>query len=203
MEIEQTQLKDIKVGDKLIGSDGKPVEVVQVFDKYIPSSMYLLEMDDGQEVKCSGNHLWYCETDDDRANKKDYIKLAKHYFRHNKIPEFDDVYPSYPYNQIGEKFSNDKKSQELIERVCLSLGPSLATPNVLFDGTQYLTENKVYTYSYNDIIVFLQKLKRAIHKKDEYFYFGQVRETSTIAKLAKTQEINIPEHSDINHSNLK
>lgn len=203
LEIENKRLHDVKVGDKVIGSDGQPVEVTHVFDKYTPSSMYQIEMDDGQVIKCSGNHLWYCETNDDRANKKDYIKLAKHYFRWHKIPTMDNLYPSYPYNQIGEKFAKDKKSRQLIERVCLSLGPFLSTPNVFFDGTKYVTENKVYTYSYNDIIVFLKKLKKAIYKKDGYFYFGQVRETATIAKLAENQEINIPEHADINHNNLK
>lgn len=202
METVNKKFSEIKVGDKIIGSDGKPVVVTHVFDKYTPKDMYELTMADGQTVKCSGNHLWYCETTTDNKERKVYLKLAKHYFKHNKIPDYDPLMPAYPLEIIASKFTADKKSQELITRVCLSMGPTYQTPNAHFDGLEYVGENKFYTYGFNDIIDFLKKLQRVVNNEDQYFYFGKTRETSTIVDLvSRGEEINIPETTEVEHKN--
>lgn len=192
------------MGDKIRGSNGDSVVVTHVFDSYVPKDMYELTMNDGQTIKCSGNHLWYCETDNDYLEKKEYKKLAKHYFKQNKIPNYEASLPAYPYSIIGSKFSSDKQSQDFIQRVCLSLGPTYQTPNVLFDGLDYIDEQKVYSYSYNDIIDSLKNLYNVIHHKKGYFYYGQVRTAKMIAELINDgNSVNIPETTDIkNHFNL-
>ena len=53
---------ELQVGDFVVGSDGKPVEVLRVYDEHIPETMWELEMEDGTLISASGNHLWYCET---------------------------------------------------------------------------------------------------------------------------------------------
>lgn len=202
MEIENKKLKDVKVGDKIIGSDGKPVVVTHVFDSYIPDKMYSMKMTNGEVVECSANHLWYCETNEDRLEKKTYYKLAKYYFRHNKIPDYDMLMPAYPFDMIADKFTNDPKSKLLIEHAALSLGPVYQVPNVIFDGMKYIKEVKLYTYSFNDLIDFLKGLQRVVkHDKSQYFYFGKVRETDSIAEIIKKDgiinDVNIPEKGDI------
>jgi preprotein translocase subunit YajC len=202
MHIVNKQLKDIRVGDKIVGPGGAPVTVTHVFDKYMPDTMYEITMDNGETIKCSGNHLWYCETDSDRQERKKYFKLAKYFFKHAKIPEYNMNMPAYPYEMLPTKFSDDKKCQELISRAALSLGPTYQTPNAIFDGLDYIKEEKFYTYSFNDMIDFLKGLQRVVnHDKSQYFYFGQVRETQNIAKIGIISNVNIPEKGDILHAN--
>ena len=61
--------RDIKPGDYAIGSDGKPVEILEVFPQGI-TDMYEITFDDRTKVKCSGDHLWTVQTRDDRKNNK-------------------------------------------------------------------------------------------------------------------------------------
>lgn len=193
---------NLKAGDYIIGADKQPTLVTQVFQKHTPKSMYELTMNDGQTVKCSGNHLWYSETDIDRNEKRGYLRLAKYFFKHEKIPEYDPIMPAYPIEIIGHKFSNDEKSQRLIIRICESLGPSFSTPDVLFDGyIDLISEHNIYSYSYNDVIDFLKGLYKVVKKdKNQYFYFGRVRETRELVNMTHLN-INIPEKGDILHGN--
>lgn len=202
LDTKQVPLSDIKVGDRIIGPEGKPVVVTHVFDSYVPKDMYELTMENGEKVKCSGNHLWYSETSSDRENIHSYLKLVKYFFKHCEIPDYDKLLPAYPYSIIGSKFSDNKKCQDLIKRACLSLGPTYQTPNVIFDGLDYVKEVKVYAYSFNDLIDFLKGLKKVLNKDpNQYFYFGQVRETKIIADIGTSDEINLPLKGDILHAN--
>lgn len=202
LKIENKPLRKIKVGDKIVGSDGKAVVVTHVYDSYVPDKMYEITMEDGQTIKCSANHLWYCETQTDIKEKKEYLKLAKYYFKHETIPNYDILLPAYPYSMIGTKFSNNKKCQKLIQRAALSLGPTYQVPNVIFDGTKYIREEKVYTYSFNDLIDFLKGLQHVVNQdKEQYFFFGKVRETQQIVALGDYSDVNIPELNDLNFSN--
>lgn len=47
---------DLKVGDKVIGSDGKFTEVTRVFPKDVAD--YKVTLTDGSEIYCHGNHEW-------------------------------------------------------------------------------------------------------------------------------------------------
>lgn len=60
---------DIKVGDKVISGTGKVSEVLGVYPK--PSMpVYEITFDDGSKVQCSEDHLWHCQTRDDRRKNK-------------------------------------------------------------------------------------------------------------------------------------
>lgn len=63
------KMKDIKEGMKVIGSNGKPAEVLGVFPQGLVDT-YKITFDDETEVKCSGDHLWTVQTREDRKNKK-------------------------------------------------------------------------------------------------------------------------------------
>ena len=61
-------IAEVKQQDILVGSDGQ-TEVSAVYEEHIPKRMYEITLANGEKIKCSGNHLWYAETDNDRANK--------------------------------------------------------------------------------------------------------------------------------------
>lgn len=200
LETEIVKMKDLSPGDKIIGPDGKPTVISEVFEEHIPERMYKIEMEDGQIVECSGNHLWYCETDTDKREKKRYSKSAKRYFKKEVIPKYDELGPAYPIDIMSTKFSDDMKCREFIKRACLSLGPTVTTPNIAVDNyLEVVNETLVYLYSFNDMIDFLHEMKRAItNNSNGYFYFGKVRTTDEIFSIID-ENINIPEKGDIIH----
>lgn len=202
MEIVNKRMGDLQVGDKIIGSDGAPIEVIQAYEEHIPERMYEIVLEDGQVIKSSGNHFWYSETEKDLAEKKKYIRAAKVYFKNNVIPAYDPLYPAYPIGLIGEKFANNAKDVLFIRRVAKSLGPTVSTPNLIFDNyMDVVGEDLVYSYSFNDMIDFLSLMKEAISKKGKnYFYFGRVRTADEIFGIINSgNTINIPEKGDISN----
>lgn len=76
---------DLEPGDLILGSDGKPVEVLKVYEEHLPETMWEIEVEDGSTMKVSGNHLWYVETNHDyslhserrRIGRKHFGKLSK------------------------------------------------------------------------------------------------------------------------------
>lgn len=197
-EITYKRMGDLKVGDVIIGAAGEPTTVTAAYDEHIPKNMYEIEMEDGQVIKASGNHLWYCETDTDRKEKKKYKRAAKKFFKENTLPAYDDLCPAFPPEIMGMKFSNDVKHQKFIERVCQSLGPSIATPHMTFDGyMEVVADEMLFTYSFNDMIDFLKDMEDAISKKGtKYFYFGKVRSSDEIFSIMD-ENVNIPEKGDV------
>ena len=55
------QLGDLKAGDQVIGSDGKPTEVLEVYERgELP--VFEVTFSDGSSVKCDDEHLWQFRT---------------------------------------------------------------------------------------------------------------------------------------------
>lgn len=197
---EVVKFGDLKPGDKLIGVGGQPVEVTDVYEKHIPESMYEIEMEDGEVVQASGNHLWYCETNIDVKNRDEYKRLAEKFFANNEVPNKlieDELFPLQDMVQI---FGSDVDVIMFIEKACKSLGYSSFTPHLMYDDKMKVAGRKeaVLNYSYNDYIDFLKSMKKAVLEDKGYFYFGEVRTTEQIANLiAKGAKVNIPHKSDL------
>lgn len=197
------QFGDLQVGDKLIGSDGKPTLVTQVYDKHFPDKMYELEMEDGEVVQASGNHLWYCETNSDEIFKDEYWRLAKAYFENFSIPDKLEDDGHFPLPILMQLFDDKINTQLFIEKAAKSLGYSSYTPVI----SQEIMKNRdivefdnetVFNYSYNDLIEFLQKMKKVVLENQGYFYFGQVRTTEEIANIIGNGGfVNIPHKEDL------
>lgn len=66
-------MKDIKEGDYVIASDGKPAEVLGIFPQGV-KDMYRVTFDDKTSVKCSGDHMWTVQTNADRQKYKGKTK---------------------------------------------------------------------------------------------------------------------------------
>lgn len=112
------KIGDIKVGDKVIGSDGKPHNVTGVFPQGI-KELYNVTFNDGYSIKCCKEHLWTVQSTngskrgsgkelDNRRNK--YVTLSlEQMLDHNLVLKQKGV----GYNENKEyKFSTyytDKK----------------------------------------------------------------------------------------------
>ena len=199
----KTELKefgDLVPGDKIIGADGTPVTVTNAYEKHIPERMYEIEMEDGEVVKASGNHLWYCETELDEKNKENYKELARKYFRNHDIPEKLDEDELFPIQDMTLIFGDEVSTVLFIELACKSLGYSSYTPHLMYDDKMKIAGHKeaVFNYSYNDLIDFLNKMKSSVIDKKGYFYYGQVRTTDEIFDLInKGLDVNIPHKKDV------
>lgn len=62
-----TTFGDVKLGDKVIGIDGKPYNVTGVHEIETDLETYEVVFDDGTSVKVGGDHEWYTET---RSSRK-------------------------------------------------------------------------------------------------------------------------------------
>lgn len=142
--------RDIKPGDYAIGSNGKPVEILEVFPQGI-TDMYEITFDDRTKVKCSGDHLWTVQTRDDRKNKKHRVTETKKMFNNfllengkrknycidyvkpiefeNKLTE-DDLHPYLVGALIGDGYIGHKKGnrvtfttndEEILEKISIIL----------------------------------------------------------------------------------
>lgn len=82
-----TQIKNIKLGDKVYGDDGKLTTVIDVA-KYYNQMQYEVEFDDGRVVTCGGGHLWEVyvpgSTEPQVLPLKEIMKRYKGYFRSTK-----------------------------------------------------------------------------------------------------------------------
>lgn len=199
----KTELKefgDLVPGDKIIGADGNPVTVTASYEKHIPEKMYEIEMEDGEVVQASGNHLWYCETELDEKNKDYYEKIAREYFDNYDIPEKLDKDELFPIQDMTLIFGDEVNIVLFIELACKSLGYTSYTPHLMYDDKMKIAGRKeaVFNYSYNDLIDFLNKMKSSIIDKKGYFYYGQVRTTDEIFDLInKGLDVNIPHKIDV------
>lgn len=205
LKTELTTFGELKPGDKIIGADGQPVEVTAVYDKHFPDKMYEIELEDGEIVRASGNHMWYCETEEDSKFKEEYSRLAKKFFDLYDIPEKLEEDELFPTEDLIQIFGQEVETMLFIEKACKSLGYSSYTPHMVFDGFKEDISNRgiVMNYSYNDFVDFLQDMKRSLLENKGYFYFGEVRTTDEIFDLIeKGADINIPYKEDIQKGGL-
>lgn len=63
------KMGDIEVGDEVVGSDGKPTEVLGVFPQGI-KKVYRLTMTDGSSAVACAEHLWQVRTMEDKRRNK-------------------------------------------------------------------------------------------------------------------------------------
>ncbi len=72
-----TTMGELKIGDKVIGRDGLPTEVLGIFPKG-EKEVYRITTTDGTQTECCLDHLWYTETfENKKRNKKGTVKTTK------------------------------------------------------------------------------------------------------------------------------
>jgi len=79
-----TTMGEIKVGDFVIGSNGKPTKVTGVFPQG-EKQIYKVTFTDGASTECCDEHLWAVRTPQQKFRKKGYQVKALSEIRHNLV----------------------------------------------------------------------------------------------------------------------
>lgn len=113
-------LKDLKVGDRILGADGKSTEVIHM-NPIIIDDVYEIEFEDGEKIKCNKEHLWVV---------KDCVKdnWLNRYERIKRTVSTEDLYNTrvftsdkYRYQIPLIKPIQHKKKKYIIEPYLLGL----------------------------------------------------------------------------------
>ena len=71
------QMGDLKIGDKVIGSDGHPTEILGVYPQG-ELDVYRIHFSDRTSIECSDDHLWSTMTLNEKRHNKGYsVKTTK------------------------------------------------------------------------------------------------------------------------------
>jgi predicted phage terminase large subunit-like protein len=102
---------DMKLGNKVIGYDGKPCNVTGVYPQGI-KDIYEVIFDDGTSVECGLDHLWTVQTRDDRTGNSERTvttsQMMKNLYVENKTRKNYSIQYVKPV-----EFSNKLKSDDL------------------------------------------------------------------------------------------
>jgi phosphate starvation-inducible PhoH-like protein len=66
-----TTMGELKIGDYVIGKNGKPIEVLNIFPKG-EKDVYRITTTDGTSTECCADHLWFTTTAKERHNLSSY-----------------------------------------------------------------------------------------------------------------------------------
>lgn len=55
---DRVHLKEIQVGDEILGANGYPTKVLGVFPQETDLDVYQIRLRDGRTIECSGDHIW-------------------------------------------------------------------------------------------------------------------------------------------------
>ncbi len=92
---------DLRSGDYVFAPDGSPIRVLGVSEEMLAS--YVVELSDGQKIKCHGNHEWsvYCRGGNDsrgyRTLETRYFTESTHLGRPPKLVSIDAGKKRYRY----------------------------------------------------------------------------------------------------------
>ncbi len=78
---------DLKVGDEVFGSDGKPTKVVAKTPVYTTGEAYLIEFTDGSKIKAGAKHLWPIE----KRTRKRISGTNKRIYRETVIMTTEEI----------------------------------------------------------------------------------------------------------------
>jgi hypothetical protein len=93
---------DIKIGDKVLSSSGRPVRVVGLSEVFTDIDCYRLSFNDGTSIEVSEGHEWLTNTDDDRTKmwrRSEEYRSA----RREKRPSRAKKHVLWPSN-VGREF---------------------------------------------------------------------------------------------------
>ena len=101
---------DVKEGDLVIGSNGKPIKVLNVFPQGI-RPMYRVTFSDGFHVDCCGDHLWKVKTFKDRNCQRAFINKFKKHREYYSILSTKDMVDNIYYIRNDESIQFNYKIQ--------------------------------------------------------------------------------------------
>ena len=133
-----TTMGELKIGDKVIGRDGMPTEVLGIYPKG-EKDIYKVTTYDGTSTICCADHLWYTQTREEKNKKQqgkvrvtrdiisDLANSIKHFLPRNEPVHFDKKeLPIAPYTLgvlLGDGHTEKSHvrfasaDQEIVDRV--------------------------------------------------------------------------------------
>lgn len=149
-----SKMGNLKVGDFVIGSNGKPTKVTGVYPKGL-HQVYEVEFRDGTVIECSKDHAWYVKDCNGKFSVKETQQLIdKPSYQRYAVPlisgpvEFNsqkNKLPMHPYvlgsllgdgSFVGSVLKYSSKSGETIE-----LLKKYATSDVVFKDQRHMGSN--------------------------------------------------------------
>lgn len=76
------EMRDVHIGTQVIAGNGKAATVIST-SAVQSRPIYELTFDDGSKVRCSDNHIWHCQTRDDRRRGNKYRDVELRDMLHN------------------------------------------------------------------------------------------------------------------------
>lgn len=70
------EMGDIQIGDKVVGKDGKPTEVLGIYPQGV-LDVYRVKCSDGTSVECSADHLWATMTLNQKRSGKYSVRTTQ------------------------------------------------------------------------------------------------------------------------------
>ena len=67
---------DLKIGDEVISGENRVSKVIGIFPQGV-KPVYEVEFDDGSKCKCTDEHLWKCQTRDDRRSRQKKYRVVE------------------------------------------------------------------------------------------------------------------------------
>lgn len=197
-----TTMGQIKLGDRVIGRDGIPTEVVGVYPKG-KKDIYKITTTDGTSTECCLDHLWYTHTaEDKKRSRKGSIKSTEELLKTLKTDN-DKINHFLPRN---EAVHYDKKELYLSPYVLgVLLGDGCLSHNISFSNTDQelidrvgaeLVENKCFitnngkniTYNIRSNI-FNNKTARKVKLTD--IETGSYKEYNSIGAAVKESDLKL------------
>lgn len=122
-------MKDIKVGDYVIGSNGKYVKVIWESGEYMADKCFEIEFDNDEKVICDAPHLWRVR---DIRNREKILRLSDEYRerrRKNRKSRAKEN-PKKPSSQINVTKSNHEREYVYLDA---GLGEVKTTEEMFLD----------------------------------------------------------------------
>lgn len=174
-EYEVKNFGDLVEGDYIQGPDGSPVEITSVYEKHIPETMYEIEIEDGNKIKVSGNHLWYVETENNLAMHHNRVKEARKYLKNKlsseninqllDVANSDEDIETALIDMVAAINSvNNNEGVRIVARIARSLGKVSDNNEMLknYETDEILSENNI---PYYDGKLFCQQILALYDKK--------------------------------------
>lgn len=197
---------DLQVGDVILGPNGEEVTITQAYDAHMPERMFEIELENGESIKASGNHLWYVETKFDyeyhRERRREAKKLLKTVLTSEMLDNLreiaisdDDIETSLTDMVNLLEAGDNRPIQYILERVARSIG-HVSENTVTYQDMEMSdvdSEDLTYDVRHYDASVFCQQvLSLTGQRKYKKQYPLVVGSVVTTLELMDLYQVEIP-----------
>lgn len=136
------QVKDIQIGDYLIGDDGYPTQVIGRYPQEQPKEIYEVVLSDGRVAECCEDHLWQYSYVSAQGNRKNRVESVKNILKRTEKLTF----------RAGKSYRYRIPLNKPIQYKEKNLYPSpYAMGALLGDGSfRYINNQKALSFSSQD-----------------------------------------------------